>query len=97
MPSHLPGTFLSYGQVGVGIRCGMEATIHTLRSYSPISVNHDRENLHVLCESSLQECFNECRRLPFLSRLKKHFLNYFHGYSGRTTQLESFVLEIFAF
>ena len=70
MKSRLPATFLPYGQVGVGIRGGLEAAVHTIRSY--IDANSDREELCCF-KLDMQNAFNECNRNSFLERLRKDF------------------------
>ena len=66
--SCLPDIFLPYGQVGVGIKGGMEAAIHTLRSF--ITANCDREDFCCV-KVDFTNAFNECHRTSFMSRLKK--------------------------
>ena len=60
--------FLSYGQVGVDVRGGMEAAIHTMRSY--IAANSDREDFYCV-KVDFRNAFNECHRVHFLTRLKR--------------------------
>ncbi|XP_062519145.1 uncharacterized protein LOC134194239 [Corticium candelabrum] len=66
----LPDVFLPYGQVGVGIRGGLEASVHSLRSY--IEENSAR---HDLCcfKLDMKNAFNECHRNSFLKRLGSEF------------------------
>ena len=64
--SKLPDIFLPYGQVGVGIRGGMEAAVHSLSSF--IGAHGDDPTLCCL-ELDMPNAFNNCHRAPFLKRL----------------------------
>ena len=66
----LPDVFLPTGQVGVGIRSGMESAIHTTQSF--LDANWDKEDFCCL-KIDMTNAFNECSRPAFLSRLRREF------------------------
>ena len=66
----LQEVFLPYGQVGVGVRGGLEAASHTLNSY--ITINNSRVNLCCF-KVDLWNALNECHREKFLPRLREKF------------------------
>ena len=68
--SKLPETFLPYNQVGVGIKGGLEAAIHTTRYL----INHfrDVDNMCIL-KVDFRNAFNECQRQRFLTRIATQF------------------------
>ena len=68
--SHLPDVFLPYGQVGVGVRGGMEASVHTVRSF--IAANSDKADLFCF-KLDMRNACNECYRNQFLQRLRCEF------------------------
>ena len=72
--SELPDLFLPYGQVGVGVKGGLEASIHALRFH--IKEHGDKEDLCLL-KIDMQNAFNECDRFTFLHRVKQHFPDVF--------------------
>ena len=59
---------LPYGQVGVGIRGGLEVAVHTVSSF--IDTHSAEENLCCL-KVNITNAFNECNRNAFLHRLHK--------------------------
>ena len=64
----LPDLFLPYGQVGVGIKGGLEAAVHCLRKF--INDNGDRSDLCCL-KLDMSNAFNNCSRSAFLSRVER--------------------------
>ena len=66
----LPDVFVPYGQVGVGLRGGLEAAIHSMRSF--IDATFAREDFCCL-KIDMTNAFNECSRLAFLERLRREF------------------------
>jgi len=60
----LPGVFLPYGQVGVGIPGGLETAIHAIRHY--INKNASDSSLALL-KIVMKNAFNECSRAAFLT------------------------------
>ena len=68
--SRLPEVFLPYNQVGVGIRGGLEAAVHSIRQC--LSDRGQEENLCCF-KVDMQNAFNECDRLTFLHRLHSSF------------------------
>ena len=68
--SFLPDTFLPYNQVGVGIRGGLEAAIHSVNKFIML---HDSEEDLCCLKTDLKNAFNECYCIPFLTRLGKEF------------------------
>ena len=59
---------LPCGQVGVGIRRGLEVAVHTVKSF--IDTHSAEENLCCL-KVDITNAFNECNRNAFLHRLHK--------------------------
>ena len=72
--SELPDLFLPYGQVGVAVKGGLEAAIHSLRFH--IKEHGDKEDLCLL-KIDMQNAFNECDCSTFLHRVKQHFPDVF--------------------
>jgi len=66
----LPGVFLPYGQVGVGIPGGLEAAIHGTRHY--ILQNASDPNFALL-KIDMKNAFNEWNRSAFFSRIDDEF------------------------
>jgi len=66
--SRLPDLFLPYGQVGVGVRGGLEAAVHSLRSF--ITAHGHKEDLCCL-KLDMRNAFNECSRSAFLHRARE--------------------------
>jgi len=66
----LPGVFLLYGQVGVGIPGGLEAAIHVTRHY--INKNASDSSLALL-KIDMKNAFNECSRAAFFKRVIEDF------------------------
>ena len=66
--SKLLDIFLPYGQVGVGIRGGLEAAVHSLSSF--IGAHGDDPTLCCL-KLDMSNAFNNCHRAPFLKRLHR--------------------------
>ena len=66
----LPDLFLPYGQIGVGIKGGLEAAVHSFRHYL-----HCHEDNPDLCAIKLDmyNAFNEVERTSFLRQLERHF------------------------
>ena len=64
----LPDLFLPYGQVGVGVRDGLEAAIHALRI--SLSSNCNQEDFCCL-KLDMYNAFNECSRGSFLRRTRQ--------------------------
>ena len=58
----LPGVFIPYGQVGVGIPGGLETAIHVTRRY--IS-QHSSDSSLGLLKIDMKNAFNECSRSAF--------------------------------
>ena len=65
---------MPYGQVGVGIRGGLEVAVHTVRSF--IDTHSAEENLCCL-KVDITNAFNECNRNAFLHRLRKNLPDLF--------------------
>ncbi|XP_062518293.1 uncharacterized protein LOC134193482 [Corticium candelabrum] len=66
--------FLPYGQVGVGIRGGLEAAVHSLSAIIDLRGN----NPDLCClKVDFRNAFNECRRSSFLHRLQRDFPSIF--------------------
>ena len=65
---------LPYGQVGVGVKGGLEAAVHTTRSF--ISSYSAEENFCCL-KVDMTNAFNECSRQSFLHRLHKELPDLF--------------------
>ena len=82
----LPGVFLPYGQVGVGIRGGLEAAIHVTRHY--ISLNASDSTLALL-KIDMKNAFNECSRSAFFSRVG---VESYPGLDGAILNLQNCVL-----
>ena len=68
--SRLPDVLLPCGQVGVGIRGGLEASVHSLRSY--IEENGDKQD-RCCFKLYMTNAFNECHRSSFLKRRDREF------------------------
>jgi len=66
----LPGVFLPYGQVGVGIPGGLETAIHATRHY--IS-QHASDSTFALLKIDMKNAFNECSRSAFFARIDDEF------------------------
>ena len=66
--SRLEDHFLPYGQVGVGIKRGIKAVIHTLQTF--IEENSNNNDLCCVKVNMANE-FNICDRFSFLNRLQK--------------------------
>ena len=66
----LPDIFLSYSQVGVGIKGGLEAAVHGLPKILE-DCCHDEELGCVKVD--IKNAFNECHRVSFLQRVQKDF------------------------
>ena len=67
---NLPDLFLPYGQVGVGIKGGLEAAIHSFRHFL-----HSHKDNPDLCAVKLDmyNAFNEVQRTSFLWQLERRF------------------------
>ena len=67
---NLPDLFLPHGQVGVGIKGGLEAAIHSFRHYL-----HSHKDNPDLCAIKLDmyNAFNKVARASFLRQLECHF------------------------
>ena len=63
----LPDLLLPYGQVGVGIRGGLEAAVHSLRSFLE---DHGGNEELCLLKIDMKNAFNECSRHAFLRRTR---------------------------
>ncbi len=59
---------LPYGQIGVAVKGGLEAAVHTVRSF--ISCHSSGKDLCCL-KVDMKNAFNECNTLSFLNRLHK--------------------------
>jgi len=66
----LPGVFIPYGQVGVGIPGGLETAIHVTRRY--IS-QHSSDTSLGLLKIDMKNAFNECSRSAFFDRIVDDF------------------------
>ena len=66
----LPVVFVPYGQVGVGLKSGLEAAIHSMRFF--IDATFTREDFCCL-KIDMTNVFNECFRSAFLECLRKEF------------------------
>ena len=66
----LPDVFVPYDQIGVGLKGGLEAAIHSMRSF--IDATSAREDFCCL-KIDMTNTFNECSRLAFLERLRREF------------------------
>ena len=68
--SRLPDTFIPYGQVGVGIKGGLEAAIHVSRTF----IHDNQDNPDYCClKLDMVNAFNECNRQTYFTRLEKKF------------------------
>ena len=67
---YLPDAFLPYGQVGVGVKGGLEAAVHGIRKL--IADNSHNDNL-CCAKVDMRNAFNECRRSFFLQRVQVEF------------------------
>ena len=74
MRPRLPDILLSYGQVGVGVKCGLEAAIHSVWAF--IEKNSLNEDLPCL-KIDMKNAFNECHRESLLQRLQVQFPDLF--------------------
>ena len=63
-----PDVFVPYGQVGVGLKGGLEAAIHSMLSF--IDATSAREDF---CCIDMTNAFNECSRSAFLECLRREF------------------------
>ena len=63
--TRLPDLLLPYGQVGVGIRCGLEAAVHLVRSC--LDAEGNKEDWCCL-KVDMENAFNSCDRNAFLRR-----------------------------
>ena len=65
--SRLPDLLLPYGQVGVGVKGGLEAASHSVRA-----AIHDHGHREDLCcfKVDMLNAFNECDRSSYLTRLR---------------------------
>ena len=73
-------TFLSYGQIGVGVKGGLEAAIHGLCKL----IMDESENDDFCCiKVDMKNAFNECR--PFFVVFKMIFHICLLGFSGLIT------------
>ena len=61
--SRLPGLLLPSGQVGVGIRCGLEAAVHSVRSALD---THGTKEEWCCLKVDMANAFNSCDRQAFL-------------------------------
>ena len=68
--NNLPDLFLPYGQVGVGIKGGLEAAIHSFRHF--LHYHKDDPNLCAV-KLDMYNAFNEVQRASFLRRFERHF------------------------
>ena len=64
---YLPDIFLPYGQVGVGVKGGLEAAVHGLRK---LIVDNSQNDELCCAKVDMRNAFNECRRSSFLHRVK---------------------------
>ena len=68
--SQLPDLFLPYGQVGAGVRGGLEAAIHCLRTV----FHSQNDDVDMCClKLDMTNAFNECSRPTFLRRARQEF------------------------
>ena len=68
--SRLPDVFIPTGQVGVGIRGGLEAAIHSLCSF----IESNGSNADLCClKIDFSNAFNECSRSTFLHRVHAEY------------------------
>ena len=66
----LPEFFLPSGQVGVGIKGGLEAAVHTLSGF----IESHGDNPDLCCvKIDFSNAFNECQRSTFLRRVQRDF------------------------
>lgn len=72
----LPEVFLPEGQVGVGIRGGLEAAIHATRLYIQ---EHELDEDLCLLKVDFTNAFNECDRNTFLQRLHRELPELYIG------------------
>ena len=68
--SDLPSLFVPYGQLGVGIPGGLEATIHSVRH---LIDQHQLVEHMCLLKVDFLNAFNECHRPTILSQVETHF------------------------
>ena len=66
----LPDLFLPHGQVGVGVKGGLEAAIHSFRHY--LHCHKDNPDLCAI-KLDMYNAFNEVDRASFLRQLENHF------------------------
>ena len=60
--SKLPDIFLPYGQVGVGVRGGLEAAVHFLSSFIDI---YGDDSTFCCLKVDMSNAFNNCHRTLF--------------------------------
>ena len=63
-------TFLPYGQVGVGVKGGLEAAVHGLRK---LITDLGEDDTLCCIKIDMKNAFNECRREAFLHRIQIDF------------------------
>ena len=85
----LPSLLLPHGQVGIDIRNGLEAAVHSLRTILATAGS----NCELCClKVAMTNAFNECSRDSFLSRCRLISQNCLAGCSGLTAALGNYVL-----
>ena len=66
----LPGVFLPYGQVGVGIPGGLETAIHVTHRFI---TQHASDSSLGLLKIDMKNAFNECSHSAFFNRVVDDF------------------------
>ena len=66
----LSEVFLPYGQVGVGTKGGLEAAVHTARTFIQ---DHGQDENFCCLKIDMKNAFNECSRSSFLRCLNQEF------------------------
>ena len=89
--SKLPGVFIPTGQVGVGIKGGLEAAIHCLSSF--IESHADDRDLCCLKIDFSKILSMSVREGPFSDMYIVNFRSYSNGLNGHITAMENFSLE----
>ena len=78
--SKLPDILLPYGQVGTGIKSGMEAAIHRLSKFID---DHGQDPSLCCVKIDMSNAFNNCFRDSFLLRLRKELPEIYSCYHSK--------------
>ena len=87
--SKLPDVFIPTGQVGVGIKGGLEAAIHCLPSF----IESHADDQDFCCLKLISQMLSmSVSESPFSDVYILNFRNYSHGLNGHITAMENFAL-----